>query len=61
MVRKPKRETRHQVLVRFTDKGWRALEAYIDRQQDGPTRPEAVRRLVALGLEADAAGKKEGN
>lgn len=48
---KPKREAR-QVLVRFTDTGWRALLEYLDRQPDGPTRAEGIRRLVALGLSA---------
>jgi hypothetical protein len=26
------------------------LDAWIDRQEDAPSRPEAIRRLVELGM-----------
>jgi hypothetical protein len=33
------------------------IDAWIVRQPDNPSPPEAIRRLVQLGLDADAAGK----
>jgi hypothetical protein len=31
------------------------LDAWIKRQDDEPSRPEAIRRLVQVGLDADTA------
>jgi len=36
--------------VRLQPPALAALDAWIDRQDDQPSRPEAIRRLVELGL-----------
>jgi len=33
------------------------LDAWIAKQDDAPSRPEAIRRLVEMGLTSDANGK----
>ena len=41
-------------LVRMHEKQITAIDAWAERQEDEPSRPEAIRRLVELGLK----GKK---
>lgn len=41
--------------VRFAEDQARAIEAWAKRQQDKPTKAEAIRRLVDLGLKAKPA------
>jgi hypothetical protein len=52
-------EPRLQVLVRLSPKLMKALDAFCARNLDSPTRPEAIRRLLAQGLmeEAGKSGK----
>jgi hypothetical protein len=38
------------VLVRFRPEGLDNVDAWIARQADAPSRPEAIRRLVEIGL-----------
>ena len=38
------------VLVRLQDPTLKAVEAWRRQQQDLPSRPEAIRRLVEMGL-----------
>jgi hypothetical protein len=47
------------VNTRFPPDELRALDEWIDRQADQPSRPEAVRRLVGrqLAVEPDSAAK----
>jgi hypothetical protein len=40
------------VLVRFRPEGLDDVDAWIAKQADAPTRPEAIRRLVEIGLKA---------
>jgi hypothetical protein len=42
-----------QVVVRMQPDQLNTLDAWIARQEDQPSRPEAVRRLVELGLAHD--------
>jgi len=39
-----------QVVVRMQPAPLSALDAWITKQKDVPSRPEAIRRLVELGL-----------
>ena len=41
-----------QVVVRMQPLPLSALDAWVARQRDQPTRAEAIRRLVELGLKA---------
>lgn len=41
--------------VRLLDEPLSALDAWIGRQDDAPSRPEAIRRLVELGLKVKAS------
>ena len=43
---------RDGVLVRFEADQFEALDAWIAKEADLPSRPEAIRRLVELGLKA---------
>jgi hypothetical protein len=43
-----------QVVVRMQPAPLSALDAWAANQKDGPTRAEAIRRLVELGLKAKA-------
>lgn len=43
----------HPVLVRLSDEQLASVDAFRDREDDRPTRPEAVRRLVEKGLKAE--------
>lgn len=38
--------------VRLLDEPLSALDEWIEKQADEPSRPEAIRRLVELGLKA---------
>ena len=40
-------------MVRLQPDNLAALDAYIASQPDAPSRPEAIRRLIELGLKAD--------
>lgn len=40
--------------VRLQDDALAALDAWIARQPDAPSRPEAIRRLIEVGLRAEA-------
>jgi hypothetical protein len=40
------------ILVRMHDGNLRALDAWISKQKEPPSRPEAIRRLVEMGLKA---------
>jgi hypothetical protein len=40
------------ILVRLEADQFDALDVWIDKQSDQPTRPEAIRRLVTIGLSA---------
>jgi hypothetical protein len=40
------------VLVRFQSEGLEAVDNWIAKQPDGLSRPEAIRRLVEIGLKA---------
>jgi len=40
------------ILVRLEAGQFDALDVWIDKQPDQPTRPEAIRRLVTIGLSA---------
>jgi hypothetical protein len=42
-----------QVVVRLQPKPLSALDAWAEAQDDKPTRAEAIRRLVELGLKAN--------
>ena len=44
------------VLVRVPMPQAEALDAWIARQPDNPSRPEAIRRLIERGLEAEKRG-----
>jgi hypothetical protein len=57
----PKKETRGRpkttgqgvgIMVRSHDDFLRPLDAWIAKQKPKPSRPEAIRRLVELGLKA---------
>ena len=57
----PKKETRGRpkttgqgvgIMVRGHDDFLRPLDAWIAKQKPRPSRPEAIRRLVELGLKA---------
>ena len=41
-----------QVVVRMQPAPLAALDAWVAKQKDQPSRPEATRRLVELGLKA---------
>lgn len=41
-----------QIVVRMQPKPLAALDGWIERQAEEMTRPEAIRRLVELGLKA---------
>ena len=41
-----------QVVVRMQPAPLAALDAWVAKQKEQPSRPEAMRRLVALGLRA---------
>jgi hypothetical protein len=41
-----------QVVVRMQPAPLAALDAWVAKQKDQPSRPEAMRRLVELGLKA---------
>ena len=43
---------RDGVLVRFEPEQFHDLDGWIAKQEDEPSRPEAIRRLVELGLKA---------
>jgi hypothetical protein len=43
-----------QVVVRLQPDPLAALDAWVAKQKDKPTRAEAIRRLVELGLKAKA-------
>jgi hypothetical protein len=45
------------VNLRLHDDALGRLDAWIKRQADQPSRPEAVRRLMERGLDAGAAAK----
>lgn len=47
------------VLVRIPAPQAEALDAWRDGQEDKPSRPEAIRRLVELSLKAKAAHEIE--
>ena len=38
-------------MVRMAPENLRRLDSWAGQQADGPSRPEAIRRLVDLGLE----------
>jgi hypothetical protein len=40
------------VMVRLEEDQFDALDGWIAKQDDQPSRPEAIRRLVAIGLRA---------
>jgi hypothetical protein len=42
-----------QVVVRLQPDPLAALDAWVAKQKDSPTRAEAIRRLVDLGLKAN--------
>lgn len=42
------------VLVRLQPEDLAALDSWIDAQEDQPSRPEAVRKLMRLGMTAQA-------
>ena len=44
----------HPQLVRMHDAQIKAIDSWAEKQDDEPTRPEAIRRLVDLGLKAKA-------
>jgi hypothetical protein len=48
------------VLVRLQPAHLKALDGWITKQVDRPTRPQAIRRLVELGLKAAGASKPAG-
>ncbi|HZR88393.1 MAG TPA: hypothetical protein VFB02_16415 [Bradyrhizobium sp.] len=52
--RPPTGGRREGVLVRFEADQFKALDTWIAKQVDPPSRPEAIRRLVELGLKAKA-------
>jgi len=41
-----------QVVVRMQPAPLAALDAWVAKQKDQPSRPEAIRRLVEIGLRA---------
>jgi hypothetical protein len=43
-----------QVVVRMQPAPLSALDAWVTKQEDQPTRAEAIRRLVELGLKVKA-------
>lgn len=45
------------VTVRIERSALAALDAWIARQPDAPSRPEAIRRLIEAGLRAEAEAK----
>lgn len=49
------------VTVRMEREKLRALDVWRRRQGDLPTRPEAIRRLIDLGLEAAKRQDKAGD
>jgi metal-responsive CopG/Arc/MetJ family transcriptional regulator len=48
---KPKRFP-NKVLIGFSDEHLKSLDQWRRKQEDMPTRSEAIRRLVELGLKA---------
>ena len=46
-------------MVRFPDKELATLDAWIARQRDEMSRPEAIRRLVEAGLKASKPSRKK--
>jgi hypothetical protein len=46
-----------QVVVRLQPDPLAALDAWVAKQKDGPTRAEAIRRLVELGLKVKTEAK----
>jgi len=48
--RKPSGGRKDAVLVRMPPAQLSAVDAWADQQEDSPSRPEAVRRLVDRGL-----------
>ncbi|PYF03837.1 hypothetical protein BJ122_10594 [Rhodopseudomonas faecalis] len=40
------------ILVRLPDEQLAEIDRWIERQDDPPTRPEAIRQLTALGLKS---------
>jgi hypothetical protein len=44
--------------VRLQPEGLAKLDAWITRQKDGPTRPEAIRRLVEAALKVSEPERK---
>ena len=53
--RPPTGGRRDGVLVRFEPEQLQELDAWIAKQENEPSRPEAIRRLVELGLKAKAS------
>lgn len=51
----PKSET---ALVRLSPEQAKAIDDWRRQQPDIPTRPEAIRRLIERGLEAEAARRE---
>ncbi|GAN78508.1 hypothetical protein Asru_0973_03 [Acidisphaera rubrifaciens HS-AP3] len=46
--------------VRLQDDALAALDAWITRQPDAPSRPEAIRRLIETGLRAEGEARDAG-
>jgi hypothetical protein len=44
---------REGVMVRLEPEQFEALDAWIERQEEAPSRPEAIRRLVEIGLKVN--------
>jgi hypothetical protein len=49
---------RDGVLVRFEEERLGQIDRWSERQTDAPSRPEAIRRLVELGLTVKTTRKK---
>lgn len=48
-----------QVVVRWQPGPLAALDAWVAKQKDNPTRAEAIRRLVELGLTVPSKARKQ--
>ena len=48
-----------QVVVRWQPGPLAALDAWVAKQKDNPTRAEAIRRLVKLGLTVPSKARKQ--
>ena len=56
--RGPKPKGATGIMVRTPRDTLGALDAWIARQPDAPSRPEAIRRLLAAGLQAETEAEK---